>query len=57
MEAVKKDSKVKPPKTVFVPTRKLFRIMMRACVKYRKESHYNFLMRFSLVEDPDKLLN
>ena len=57
MEAVRKDCNIKPPKTVFLPTRKLFRTMMRACVKYRKDNHYTFLMRFALVENNEQLLN
>jgi len=46
---------INPPKTVFLPSRSLWRKMIRALVKFGPQDQTNpskFLLRFALVENP-----
>jgi hypothetical protein len=51
--AFKSKKNVKPPKTVFKPSRKLIRKMIRAVVEFGGENETKFLLRFALI-DPQK---
>lgn len=52
LEAVRSGQNIKPPKTRFVPSRQLFRKMMRAVVRFGDHGEpTRFLMRFGLVEN------
>ena len=47
--AFKSKKNVKPPKTVFKPSRKLIRKMIRAVVEFGGENETKFLLRFAFV--------
>ena len=40
----------KPPKTIFLPTKRLLRTMIRAALQFSDEETPQFLLRFGLVE-------
>lgn len=55
LEAVRTQDKVKPPKTIFIPTKSLCQTMIRALVEFgEKEPLKKLLVRFGL-EETEKL--
>ena len=51
-DSLKEGKPIQPPKTVFVPTKKILRQMIRAVAQFGKDNHFRFLLRFALLEDP-----
>jgi len=49
MEALANNDKVKPPKCVFVPSKKLLRSIIKALIKYWKDDEETILLRFGLI--------
>ena len=49
----KKGNPLKPPKTVFLPSKKILRQMIRALAQFGKDDHFRFLLRFALLENPN----
>jgi hypothetical protein len=57
-EAVEKTGSIKPPKCIFIPTRKMVRTMIRAIYKWgSKDTTEAFLLRFGLLDDPNWYMN
>jgi len=49
MDGVAQRKNIKPPKCIFVPGRRLMRIMMNGVCRYGHEPEYKFFLRFGMV--------
>jgi hypothetical protein len=54
LEATKEHRNIKPPKCIFVPSKKIVRIMIKAMAEFAtRDSQECFLLRFGLLDDPN----
>ena len=53
MAAIKEKGFVEPPKTIFLPSKEIIRMFIKANIKWgRTDTEENFLMRFGLMKNP-----
>ena len=56
-EAIKTGNPIIAPSAIFIPTRQVFRVMIRAVLKYGHEEENKIFMRFGIVELKAKVNN
>jgi hypothetical protein len=53
-EAFKQKGVILPPKCMFIPSRKIMRMVIKANLMYSKgDNMAQFLLRFGLIDDPN----